>query len=84
MGKLLSEMILDLGKYPNPTVHESESAGALPEVKNHFRKQFSINSYIITVLIFFEAFCLYLKRKKLIFHCIFKNGFVQCQGLFLT
>ena len=36
MGKLLSEMISDLGKCPNQKTHESESAGAPPEVQNHF------------------------------------------------
>ena len=41
MRKLLLEMISDLGKCPNQKAHESESAGALPEVQNHFRMQFS-------------------------------------------
>ena len=40
MKKLLSEMILGLRKCPNHKMHESESAGALLEVINHFRKQF--------------------------------------------
>ena len=41
MGKLLSEMIWDLGKCPNQKKQESESVGALTKVQNPFRKQFS-------------------------------------------
>ena len=41
MGKLLSEMVSDLGKCTNQKTHESESAGALFKVQNHFQKQFS-------------------------------------------
>ena len=45
MGKLLSDSILDLGKFPDQKTHESESAcflvRALPEVQNQIQKQFS-------------------------------------------
>ena len=41
MRKLLSEMVLYLGKRPNQTTHESEIAGALPGVWNLFWLQFS-------------------------------------------
>ena len=37
MQKVLSEIIWDLGKCPKQKTHESESAGALPKVRNHFR-----------------------------------------------
>ena len=46
-------MNLDLRKCPNHKMHESESAEALLEVRNHFRKQFSHKGLSITIPIFF-------------------------------
>ena len=63
MGKLLSEMISDLGKCPNQKTNESESAGALPEVQYNFRKQFShkvLYNYCSKKNL--ERFCQYLKK----------------------
>ena len=37
MRKPLLEIIWDLGKCPKQKTYESESAGALPDVRNHFR-----------------------------------------------
>ena len=55
MGKLLSEMILDIGKCPNQTMHESESAGALPQVQIHFKKQFSHKELTFGILVHMTA-----------------------------
>ena len=41
MGKLLSEMILDLGKCTCSFTFMRFLVGALPEIRNHFQKQFS-------------------------------------------
>ena len=84
MGKLLSEMISDLGKCPHQKTHESESAGALPKVQNYLWKQFSHKVlYNYYSKFFFGAFWwVFNKIKKGISHCIFKNVFVQFWGLF--
>ena len=56
MRKLLWEMILDLGKGPNNKMHESESAGALFKVRNHFLNQFSLKDCYIKQFFFLERF----------------------------
>ena len=88
MGKLLSDSILDLGKFPDQKTHESESAcflvRALPEIKNQIRKQFShkvLYNYITKF--FFGAFrSIFKKVKKWIYHCIFKSCAEGFKGFF--
>ena len=65
MRKLLSEMILDLGKCTNHIMHESESAGELLKVRNHFLKQFSHKVlYNYTLKFIFESVSVRIERKK--------------------
>ena len=78
-------MILDLGKWPNQKMHESESSifSQLSEIIS--KSSVLIKSYIMTVLIFLWSVlvCLIRIKKKIwIFYFNFKNGFCQCRGLF--
>ena len=78
MRKLLLEMILDLKKCPCTFTFMHFQIGALPQVQNHFQKQFShkvLHNYCSTFFLSVSV-CI----KKWIFHCISKNGFGQCRG----
>ena len=77
MGKLLSEKILDLGKCTSTFTFMRFLVGALPDVQNQFRKQF-----FHKVLYNFCSKIFLRSKKKMISHCIFKNGLVRCRGIF--
>ena len=65
MRKLLSKMILDLGKCTNHIMHESESAGELLKVRNHFQMQFSHKVlYNYTLKFIFESVSVRIEKKK--------------------
>ena len=60
IGKLLSKLILDLRKCPNPKMHESESAdflvGHFPLFKISFENSFLIKGYINNIKKKLECF----------------------------
>ena len=89
MGKILSKLILDLGKCPNQKMHESKvqvfQFGRFPKTEISYKSIFLKFFYINTVLNFFLwAFWLVLKVKKRIFHCIFKMRFGWGGALFIN
>ena len=77
MGKLVSEMILDLGKCTCTFTFMRFLVGALAEVQNNFRKQFSNKVLYNYRSIFFWSVLVSIKKvKKWVSNCIFKNRFV--------
>ena len=78
MGKLLSDSILDLGNCPNfktcTFTFMHFPVGALPEVQNRIRKQFSHKVlYSFLTKFFLERFGQYLKKSKKGFPIVFSN-----------
>ena len=67
-------------KYANPRI----CVFSLPEVENWFQKQFWHEKVHISILEkkFGSVLMEGKKIRKWISHCIFKNGFVRCRGLF--
>ena len=72
-SNLLSELILDLRKWPIKKKHESESTGFLSEVENQFQKQINYIPFI--------AFWSIIRRRKKDFLLHFKRGPIFCWTL---
>ena len=86
MGKLLSELSLDLRKCPNYKMHESESACFFPMFEIISESSFLIKSYINIVKKNVMCFGQYFKNRW-ISQGIFNNGLGQCRAgvtIFLT
>ena len=85
MGKLLSEIMLDLKKCPNHKMHESESAWAVRKVQHHFQNQFSHKVIYKYCLIFFlKHFGQYLTKKKMDFLLYFQKRICPMSGVIFT
>ena len=83
MGKLLSEMILDLGNCPCTFTFMHFLVGALTEVQNHFRKQFSHKVIYNNCSKFFVAFWSVFKKVKNGFPIVLsKTDMSDVQGYF--
>ena len=87
MGKLLSEIILGLGKCTYTFTFMHFLVGAIPEVRNNLQKQFSHKVlYNLCSKNFFGAFwSVFKKVKKMDFLSYFQNMICQGgRGIFLT